>query len=399
MVIFSTFNVFLILAYGYIWQSQWPIYDRILQLILPILHMVILILISLGLLLLVYIYRNKSISAWITYHKAAFSIFALVLLLLWTFPFWFSSCHIVQFKELPSRPLITAHRGANKQAPENTVPSFEIAAQMKDGGLFALESDVQESLDGELIIMHDRNFRRTTNIKNIFPDKSSAGVHELSLSEIKELDAGSWFSDDYINTKVPTFKEVLDIVKYYQTPFIYDIYMFNSTLNSTIFYERAYDKLIEDIKEMQVDSLIYWLIEQERLDTEIKVLRERLPNATAIIAYNRASKPDLPLQYNISYINAKFTLYNSQIKELTDLGIGVNIYTVNARWLFDQLWLMNVTSVTTNYCERFIETESPSVWYISRNSYNIALVIIFIIHLASLGMISFKLLKERKNHL
>lgn len=97
---------------------------------------------------------------------------------------------------------VTAHRGSSIEAPENTLSAFSKAIdEMAD----YIEFDVQQTSDGEIIVMHDQNVYRTTGV-----DKN---VWEMTLAEISELDAGSHFSTEYSGEKVPTFEEVLKLAK------------------------------------------------------------------------------------------------------------------------------------------------------------------------------------------
>lgn len=95
--------------------------------------------------------------------------------------------------------LIIAHRGASAHAPENTIESFRLA---KDLGADYIELDIQMSKDGHLIVMHDLTVDRTTD--------GTGNVKDLTLEEIKRLDAGSWFSDEFKGAKVPTLEEVFE---------------------------------------------------------------------------------------------------------------------------------------------------------------------------------------------
>ncbi|MDR1154156.1 MAG: hypothetical protein LBL04_05545 [Bacteroidales bacterium] len=99
-------------------------------------------------------------------------------------------------------PVILGHRGMAKTYPENTL--IALNACVKDG--MGFEFDVRTSKDGELVIMHDDNTARTTN-------GGSKRIRDLTLAEIKELDAGSWFSPVFAGEKVPTLEEVLSAVK------------------------------------------------------------------------------------------------------------------------------------------------------------------------------------------
>lgn len=95
--------------------------------------------------------------------------------------------------------LIAAHRGYSAKAPESTVPAFLKAyeSHVVDYG----ELDVHPSKEGIPIVMHDANTERTTG--------HDAEIREMTLEEIKKLDAGSWFSKEYAGTKVPTLEEVM----------------------------------------------------------------------------------------------------------------------------------------------------------------------------------------------
>ncbi len=97
---------------------------------------------------------------------------------------------------------VVAHRGAMKFAPENTIAAFEKAHQM---GADIVEMDIRQTKDGVLIIMHDKTVDRTTN--------GTGKVSDLTLKEIKQLDAGSWFGEDYKGTEVPTLEEALIAIK------------------------------------------------------------------------------------------------------------------------------------------------------------------------------------------
>ena len=91
-----------------------------------------------------------------------------------------------------------AHRGDQKNAPENTVPAFISAVEK---GAHQIEFDVYTTSDKRLIVIHDSTVDRTTNGKG--------KVCEMSFEAIRALDAGSWFDARFKGTKVPTLEEVL----------------------------------------------------------------------------------------------------------------------------------------------------------------------------------------------
>ncbi|MCM2578575.1 glycerophosphodiester phosphodiesterase [Streptomyces meridianus] len=107
-------------------------------------------------------------------------------------------------------PVVVAHRGASAYAPENTLAAVDKA---DDLGITWVENDVQRTKDGELVVMHDTNLTRTTNVEDVFPDRAPWKVSDFTLAEIKKLDAGSWFSAEYRNERVPTLEQYLDEVE------------------------------------------------------------------------------------------------------------------------------------------------------------------------------------------
>ncbi len=98
--------------------------------------------------------------------------------------------------------IAVGHRGTMKFAPENTLAAFDKAISM---GARAIEMDVRMTADGEFVIMHDATVDRTTNGRGL--------VSGMTLNEVRALDAGSWFSDDFAGERVPTMREALRHLK------------------------------------------------------------------------------------------------------------------------------------------------------------------------------------------
>jgi glycerophosphoryl diester phosphodiesterase len=100
-------------------------------------------------------------------------------------------------RKVPRKPVICAHRGASAAAPENTVAAFRLAGEL---GADMFELDVSLTKDGGLVIMHDALVDRTTD--------GTGAVADLTLAEIRRLDAGSWKSPRFKGERVPTLDEV-----------------------------------------------------------------------------------------------------------------------------------------------------------------------------------------------
>ncbi|MFC7306566.1 glycerophosphodiester phosphodiesterase [Streptomyces monticola] len=118
------------------------------------------------------------------------------------------------------RPLVVAHRGASAYAPENTLAAIDKA---RDMGFRWVENDVQRTKDGELVIVHDDNLKRTTNVEEVFPDRAPWKVADFTSAEIAKLDAGSWFDAKYAGARVPTLKQYMNRVSHNHQKLVLEI--------------------------------------------------------------------------------------------------------------------------------------------------------------------------------
>lgn len=98
--------------------------------------------------------------------------------------------------------LAIAHRGASGYAPENTFAAFRRAIAMGAG---FIETDLQLSRDARFVAIHDATVNRTTN--------GQGAVHDLTLPELRRLDAGSWFGSVFAGERIPTLEEILEFAK------------------------------------------------------------------------------------------------------------------------------------------------------------------------------------------
>ncbi len=102
----------------------------------------------------------------------------------------------------PDKPLVIAHRGNSRIAPENTMPAYRKAVEV---GADILEADINMSKDGELVMTHDYILGRTINAKG--------KVSDYTLAELREMDAGSLFHPSFAGVQVPTCEETIQLVK------------------------------------------------------------------------------------------------------------------------------------------------------------------------------------------
>lgn len=102
---------------------------------------------------------------------------------------------------------VIAHKGASGLAPENTMTAFKMALDM---GVDIIELDVRHTKDEEIIVFHDQTLDRIA--RDSMGNPVTGDVHDYTLEEIKRFDVGSWYDSRFADERIPTLKEVLDMV-------------------------------------------------------------------------------------------------------------------------------------------------------------------------------------------
>ena len=98
-------------------------------------------------------------------------------------------------------PLVIAHRGASSKAPENTLAAYDLAWEL---GSDAIEIDLRKTKDSFLVCSHDNNLNRVSSNKK--------SISSMLLSEINEIDVGSWKSSKFKSERVPLLSKVLSVI-------------------------------------------------------------------------------------------------------------------------------------------------------------------------------------------
>src|SRR6266403_759675 len=108
--------------------------------------------------------------------------------------------------------LVIAHRGASGHAPENTLAAFKKAVAL---GATFVETDLHLSRDAHFVAIHDATVNRTTN--------GQGAVHDMTLAELRRLDAGSWFGSEFAGERIPTIEEILEFAKKHDVVFYLEL--------------------------------------------------------------------------------------------------------------------------------------------------------------------------------
>ena len=197
--------------------------------------------------------------------------------------------------------LIVAHRGLLRHAPENTLANFRACLELRLG----FEFDVQRTKDGHLVCLHDETVDRTTN--------GTGAASEMTLEQIRRLDAGNGFDPRFAGEKIPTVEEVLKLVAEY----------------------RRHDVLVAvDLKAENVEQDVVRLAEQhEVLDRLVFIgrtisdsqVRDRIDQAsskarTSAVANNTAEFPKALAAPHTDWVYLRYLPSSAQMEAVHRAG-------------------------------------------------------------------------------
>lgn len=231
---------------------------------------------------------------------------------------------------------IFAHRGSKGTHPENTLPAFEEAVNCSAEGI---ELDVHLSQDGHLIVMHDEKVDRTTDGKGRITD--------MTLAQIKELDGGSWFSEKFAGTKIPTLQEV--------TLFLQEK-GYRGTLNieikTDVIHYEGIEQKVNDWMMSQTwpFTFLYSSFYFPTLE-KLALIAPDIPRALIMFAEEELIQQGVysPI---ISGIHPKYTWIEKQSQNVSDFPKDLRPWTVNKKGQMIDCFNKKLAAIHTDYPEK-----------------------------------------------
>jgi len=231
------------------------------------------------------------------------------------------------------KPLVFAHRGASKYAPENTLASFRLAIEQ---GARAIELDAMLSADNKVVVIHDSTLNRTTN--------SEGEVNKCPLLEIKKLDAGSWYSEEYSCETIPLLEEVLEE---FGGECLLNIELKN--------YHSPKDLLIEEVatlvNKMHLQNSVMF---SSFLPVNIRKIKRRLIGARVALLALSGLPGNVMRSFFFQSLSPEFIhiafqdVSGEYIRKEHKRGRRVHVYTVNDAKLMQDLFEAGVDGIFTN---------------------------------------------------
>lgn len=222
---------------------------------------------------------------------------------------------------------VTAHRGASRMYPENTMAAFQGAKEL---GADWIELDVQQSRDGQIFVMHDTNFMRTAGVDR--------NTWEMDYEEIAALDVGSFFDADFAGEKVPLLSEVIAFAQ--KNDMKLNIEM------KPAGYEENFEQQVADIIEAEdfcekcvITSQVYEVLEK------MKACNSRISTAYVMsIAYGDINS--LAAADHFSIETASIT--EKMVSDVHNAGKEIYAWTVNTEESINRIIDLNVDNIITD---------------------------------------------------
>ncbi|WP_265791170.1 glycerophosphodiester phosphodiesterase [Fodinibius salicampi] len=232
--------------------------------------------------------------------------------------------------------LVIAHRGASAQYPENTMPAFKGAVEMEAE---MIELDVMMSSDGVPVVFHDARLDDHSDGKGLLKD--------YTLRELRTLDVGSWFSEQYRGEKMPTLEEAIEFASG------------KIALNIEIKTEAVSDELHGGVEEKSLELVKKYGMEDHVIFSSfdyraLEHLKKLDPAIPVALLYNRSESENMsPLElvrkYGVDAFNCSYNQFKKKwSRELKEHNIPHFIYTVDQPRRMRRLLSAEVSGIFTN---------------------------------------------------
>ncbi len=223
------------------------------------------------------------------------------------------------FLQPRSQPLVIAHRGSSAQAPENTLAAFNLAAEQEAD---AIELDVDLTRDGHVVVMHDATIDRTTD--------GHGRVNDLTLEEIRRVNAGAWKSDEFKGERVPLLAEVLEAVG---QRLLINIEVKGMSLRGAGL-------------EQEVAALVeqHELLDRVIISSFNPLALRRVKQANPRLACGLLQAPDSPIFLRDAWLTPLIPGLNARHPHFSQVNKAV-VDRVHARGLVVNVWTVNQTGI------------------------------------------------------
>ncbi|MBI2119375.1 MAG: hypothetical protein HYT97_07090 [Elusimicrobia bacterium] len=250
----------------------------------------------------------------------------------------------------PRKCWLIGHRGAMGHAPENTLASFICGQKL---GADMLECDIHLSKDRKCVVMHDESVERTTN--------GHGQIRNLTASNIKRLDAGSWYSKKNVGERALLLEELLDWIKEQKSCLGRPLGLAIEIKNEPIRYLDIEKVAIEIVKKKKMESRTIFISFDHGVVKRAKSLEPNIP--TGILyrepladTFKRAKELKVDAIFPRRHLITKTLVQNAHKHKLF-----VATWTVNEVKEMKKIFGIGIDAIATNFPDRLNRVLSNAV--------------------------------------
>ncbi|WP_138495491.1 glycerophosphodiester phosphodiesterase [Paenibacillus pinistramenti] len=231
-----------------------------------------------------------------------------------------------------------AHRGASGYCPENTMAAFRRAIELGANGI---ETDVQMTADGQLVLIHDEQLERTAGSPKL--------VKDVTFDELRGLDAGSWYAPEFAGEKIPSLRELLELVR--PTSVMVNIEL----KNGVVPYPGLEEAVIREVRDFGLSDRIilssfnhYSLVKCKQLAPEIR---------TGLLYMEGLYEPwEYAIRCGADALHAvHYAVLPEWVEAAAKQRIAYHPFTVNEEPEMERLLAAGAAGIITDYPDRLGE--------------------------------------------
>ncbi len=244
-------------------------------------------------------------------------------------------------------PDVIAHRGSSGMAPENTAAAIDLAVRQRADHV---EIDVQRTKDGKLVNFHDCTMERTTDVEDLYPGRPSYRVSDFTWNELRRLDAGSWFHDDYAGEPIITLDTVIRHIQHTRTGLLAEISpcsQYGTTIATDLaddlngkpgYVRKALARRQLAVQSFETDDARTFHTAQPHIP--IGILDADRPTDTELVELSQWA----------DQINPQYTVTDQTLVDrVHQLGMDINVWTVDEPGAIRKMAALGVDGIITDY--------------------------------------------------
>ncbi len=240
-------------------------------------------------------------------------------------------------------PYIIAHRGISGKAPENTLSSFSRALQVP--GIDMIELDVRCSKEGEIIVLHDRTLQRTST--------GNGAARTYTLEELRTFDFGSWFHPSFAGERIPTLREVLQMVGRSR--------WFNIEVKGDFFLrekDRFVRRIVETVAECGMTPHVLFSSFTHDLIATVRRVDSTVATGVIYNIYRDFGRLPSKLAGRVGakvFVCAKHELSKMMIRDARQHGLAIYVYTLNSYADVRRMIEAGVDGIISDHADDLVE--------------------------------------------